>query len=408
MLLLFCAAATDARAEEPLTLSDCYRLALKQSEEIAVRQELITENEGRFQQALSGILPRLSFSSTDKRQDGSGGSAFTLRKVPERKFMMSQPLFSGFKEFAAMAGAKAERKQLVQQKARAEQLLLVDVADAFMLLLEQREDLKTLDTIHAALLDRIEELKSREQLGRSRPSEVVSAQAQMYRIEAERELVLSHETTARQLLEFLTGREPIGPISERDSAPASIGFESAYLEKAASRADVQAALEIVEIAKQEVHVAQSKFWPTVGLDGNYFVERAGASKDVSWDASLKVEVPIFQGGEAMGGVKEASSKARQARLRFAEVRRQAVQSIRDAYAKVEAALARNAALAKALAATEQSYQFYVDEYRLSLVSNLDVLKSLQELQDARRDFIHADYEFRRLYWQLKVAAGETL
>jgi outer membrane protein TolC len=71
-----------------LTLEDCYKLALQQSEQVALRQELIAQAESRFTQALSGILPRVSFSSSDKRQDGSGGSAFTLfganRQEPAR------------------------------------------------------------------------------------------------------------------------------------------------------------------------------------------------------------------------------------------------------------------------------------------------------------------------------------
>ena len=109
LLLLFTTGvATPVRAEDatPLTLSDCYALALKRSEEIAIRGELIRETEGRFLQALSTALPRASFELSEKRQDGSGGSAFTLKEVPERRFVFSQPLFSGFKEFAAVRGSR--------------------------------------------------------------------------------------------------------------------------------------------------------------------------------------------------------------------------------------------------------------------------------------------------------------
>jgi len=42
---------------------------------------------------------------------GSDNSNFTLRERPEAKFTLRQPLFSGFKEFAAMAGSKAEREK---------------------------------------------------------------------------------------------------------------------------------------------------------------------------------------------------------------------------------------------------------------------------------------------------------
>ena len=85
----------------------------------------------------------------------------------------------------------------------------------------------------------------------------------------------------------------------------------------------------------------------------------------------------------------------------------AAQEIRDAYADCEGALARVRALAKALEAIEESYQLQAEEYRRSLVSNLEVLSALKDLQDARRDLIHARFEALRLWWRLRAAAGET-
>ncbi len=408
MGLAMIVSAALAAEEKPLTLADCYALALKQSETIAIRQELIAEAEHRFTRALSDILPRASFSSSDKRQDGTDGSAFTLKEVPERKFVFSQPLFSGFKEFAAMRGTKAERRQRTHEKHRAEQLLLADVSDAFYLVLEKRQEIQVLGVSRQALLERIEELQGREQLGRSRLSEVVSAQALAYRVEAELEQVRSEEAVAGQLLEFLTGKEKIGGLADSDPFPPSVEGEEHYLAQAVSRWDVQAAQEETAVAEEEVKVQKADYWPTVDLEGNYFVERVGASEEVDWDAALKVDVPIYQGGQVRGAVRQAQSQAAQARLRFSETRRRAIQEIRDSYARFRAALGRTEALTRALDATQESYLFQVQEYRLNLVGNLDVLEELQVLQEARRDLIRAQFEAKRLYWSLKVASGETL
>lgn len=388
-------------------MEECHRLALKQSEQIALRQELITETEGRFTQALSGILPRVAFSSSDKRQDGTGSSAFTLKEVPERKFVMSQPLFSGFKEFAAMAATQAQKQARIQEKARAQQLLFIDVADAFTLLTQQQQELEALAATRTALMERIEELKARERLGRSRPSEVASAETQRYRLEAEIEQVRSQEVTARQLLEFLTGLERIPPLKETD-APLPIPDPiEVCLMKGAARPDLKAAEEASAQAQQEVRVAKADFWPTVGLEGNYFVERVGASKEVDWDAALKVEIPLYQGGQAAGAVKEASSKARQAKLRFSEIRRRAAQEIRETYTRYQSSLARVAALEKAHQAAEENHRLQAEEYSRNLVSNLEVLQALEALQEERRDLIQAEQESRRLYWRLQVAVGEV-
>ncbi len=397
-----------AEPEPALTLADCYALALKQSEVVAIHQELINEAEARLIQARSGILPRASFESTDKRQDGSGASAFTLRHVPERRFAFSQPLFSGFREFAAMAEMKAERRQRIFEKTRAEQLLLIDVAEAFYLLLEQREDLGTLEMIRGTLQERIDELHGREQLGRSRPSEVVSAEAQLLRIEAEEERVRNQETIARQTLEFLTGRDQIRVL--KDTAPSSpaIHDESSYLVSAPTRPDVQAAQEAARAAQSQISVARADLWPSAHAEGNYYVERAGVAKDIAWDASLVVSIPIFEGGQVHGAVRQANAQEREAELQTAQTRRQAVREIRDAYATLYAINAQREALIKALNAADENYRLQVEDYRRNLVNNLDVLQGLQNLEDARRDFIHAQYETKRSYWRLRAATGQVL
>ena len=393
---------------DALTLADCYRLALKRSETIAIQQELIRETEGRFIQSISTALPRVSFVLSEKRQDGSGSSAFTLRSVPERKFTLSQPLFAGFKEFAAMAGSRAERQERIFQKARAEQLLVVDVADAFYLVLEEQEDLSALETTQTALLQRVEELKQREQLGRSRRSEVVSAEAQLRRTEAEIERIRGETATAGQLLEFLTGRSPVGALDETDAVLPELEPEAHYTMQAGARPDVRAAEEAWRVTRREVNIAQAKFLPTVDLDANYYTKRAGVAADVNWDATVTVDVPLFQGGQAAGALREATSKSRQAKLTFERTQREAVLDIQDLYARLQAAVARSTALKAALDATEESYRLQVEDDRLNLVNNLDVLLSLQLLQDAQREFVHARAETKRLSWQLRAATGHTL
>ena len=392
----------------PVTLSECYQLALKRSEEIAIRQELLKETEGRFTQALSAALPRVSFDSSDKRQDGSGSSSFTLRYIPERKFTFSQPLFSGFKEFAAMAGSRAERRQRLQEEVRAEQLLFVDVSDAFYLLLEQQEDRSALDASRLALVARLDELRGRQRLGRSRSTEVVTAEAQLRRVEAELAQNLSRQRVSQHLLEFLTGLDRVGPLSGADPSFSILEPEETYLAKSASRPDLRASEAAWHVAEQAVRVAKGDLFPKASVDGNYYVDRVGAAEDVKWDVALMVHVPLFQGGQAVGAVKEAASKARQAHLRYLEARRNVALDIRDAYTRVDSALAVSAAFHNALNASEESYRLETDDYRLNLVGNLEVLQTLQALQDARRDHIHARHDATRLFWRLRVAVGETL
>ena len=405
--LALCLGTVPATAEPaPLTLADCYRLALAQSETLAIHQELIAEAEARFALAFSTLLPRVSFVSSDKRQDGTGSSAFTLRHVPERKFTLSQPLFSGFREFAALRGSQAEQAQRRLEKSRAAQRLLMDVADAFYLALELRDDLAALGMIQEALAARLDDLTAREQIGRSRPSEVVSAQAALRRVEAEAYEVRSQQVVARHLMEFLTGIEPLGPLADAEPVLPVVQAESAYLAKAIGQPGVQAVEQAARVAQEGVAVAGADRWPAVSLDGNYYVERAGTAKDMDWDATLEVDVPIFQGGEVTGAIQAAESQARQADWEVSAARRAAVRDVRDRHAQVTAAIAQADALTRALEATAESYRLQVEDYDRSLVNHLEVLQTLQALQDVRRDAVHAAYEAKRSVWRLRASVGE--
>jgi outer membrane protein len=404
ILIAFLIAASPAFCSQdearPLTLAECYRLALRQSELIAIDAEKIREAQAHFTQAFGTILPHVSFSHTETWQD----SASAGNRYYEQKFVFTQTLFSGFKEFAAVSASNYEKKQRRSEKQRAEQLLFVDVADAFYLLLEEREDLTTIETSKKAFIERIEELKTRQELGKSRPSEVVSTQTTLYVLEDQLQSVKNQEIIARELLEFLIGR-PVEEITEVGMEYA-MKTEPEYLTNAPSRLDVRAADYAWQTAKKNAVIARSGYLPTVTAEGDYFTHRYSSPQDSDWLAQLKVNVPIFDGTTTYGQVQEANSVVKESELLFKRAQRSAGQDIHNAFANARYAFLRTAVLEQALKSAELNYTLQTKDYKLNVVNNLDVLTALQGLQDVRRSYNHMYYESRRFYWQLQAAAGE--
>ncbi|MDO8489253.1 MAG: TolC family protein [Candidatus Omnitrophota bacterium] len=386
---------------EFLTLTDCYRLALKQSELIAIDAEQIEIAKAHFLEAFGTIMPQVSFSYKNTRNQSSSSS---LNNTHEEKFTFTQDLFSGFKEFAAMKGSNFEKTQAQNELWRAKQLLFVDVSDAFYLLLEIQKDLDALKTIEFALRDRIKELKSRESIGKSRTSEVVTTEYQLYNLEAEIQLERNQELLVRQLLEFLIGRS-FDKVTE-SKFDFNVEKESQYLADASLRADVQAAYYAWKADQEKITIAKSGFLPQISLQGDYFTHRSSAPTDSKWDALFTVNVPIFEGTTTFGQVKEADSVARQTGLLYSRIGRIAIENIHDAYINMQISIARKKTLGKALKSAELSYHLQTQDYKLNVVNNLDVLTAIQNLQDVRRSYIHTSYESKRFYWQLLAAAGQ--
>jgi outer membrane protein len=392
----FCA----TQENPPLSLTDCYTLALRQSESIAIDAQRIREAEARFLQAFGIIVPNISFSHAEVRQDSvsSGDRSY------EQKFVFTQQLFSGFKEFAAISASGYEKKQRKSEKLRAEQLLFVDVADAFYLLREEREELAVLEATKKALLERVTELKNRAELGKSRQSEVVSTQTGLFTLEDQLKATESAEIIARELLEFLIGR-PAGEIVE-PAAEYTLKDEAVYLAKVSSRPDVQAQEYAWQAAKKNVAIAKSGFWPTISAEGDYFTHRSSAPLDSKWQVLAAVNIPIFEGTTVFGQVKQANAIARENELLSQLAGRSAAQDIRNAYVNASYAFSRAGVLEQALKSAELNYKLQQDDYKLNVVNNLDVLTALKSLQDVRGTYTHMLYEGRRFYWQLAVAAGE--
>lgn len=403
---------TNETVATSLTLSDCYALALKQSETIAIDANFIKEAEARFLQALSIMMPYLSYQSVHTQEavpDDKGSTFGSLKptKSTQNQFQVNQVLFSGFKAFAAMGASTFEKKQLSEEKLRAEQLLLVDVANAFYLVIEEREDLKALIRTKTALNNRVKELKARENLGRSRASEVVNAKAQLYTVEADIKVVKSQEIVARQLLEFLIGA-PVNKVADSYEIPPYLMPEEYYVSKFVNRPDLKALGYASKFSKKQLDVVNSDFLPTVSWQGNFYTQRTGFDKGTDWDVMLNVEVPIFNGTETIGKSREYRLKWQDSELRYMRLKRFAAYDIKDSYVKFTTALAVHENLRKAYYTAKVNYYLQRKDYERSLVNNLDVLASIQTLQDAQRNYIHAIYEAKRLYWQLRVSVGESI
>ena len=389
---------------EALTLKECYGLALQRSETIALQKQYIKETEGLMLQSLSTALPKVAFAYSEKWQDQEGSRSIG-GYTPEAKFTFTQPLFTGFKEFAAIGASKHLGKQRAQELKRAEELLFTDVSDAFYLYLYYQQDLQVLEDTQKILFERVGELKKRQIIGRSRLSEVSSSEAKLRRNEALVEVVRVQKEVAGQLLEFLIGRA-FDRLVEEDIPQEDISLQALYL-KGDDRADVVAARESFAVYRKNITAARSAFFPAVTLSGNSYTKRADAYEGNGWDATLAVNVPLFNGLADVGQVAQARAQANEADLRFSQIKRQALLQIRNAYTRWVSAGRKLKAFDLAAQASEKNYQFQAEDFQKSLVSNLDVLQALEDLQSARRDLAAAKADTARSFWVLKVSTGDV-
>jgi outer membrane protein len=186
------------------------------------------------------------------------------------------------------------------------------------------------------------------------------------------------------LLSFLTGQDMSRTVlQDKMQRISALQPQESVLALAASRTDVVSLREAVDAQQALVKVAQAAWSPTAVLAGDYYDYRASAYRPIRWDATLSVNLPLFQGGSSLAALRQAKSEVSQAWYNFDFGLRQARSQIQSAYATLQASVAQGLAAEKSYAKADESYRLDQKEYRLGLVTNLDVLTALNAVLSAK-------------------------
>ena len=179
---------------------------------------------------------------------------------------------------------------------------------------------------------------------------------------------------------------------------------SAYLAGIPNRPDVHAAQQRLIAASEGIAIARGEHYPSLDLNANYYLQRPGYLRDSKWDVQLQLTIPLYAGGSVQSKVREAGAQRNQAELTQSQVLRLADQEIRSLYQSVSSNLSQLQALAKATQAAKKNYAAQLRDYRLGLVTNLDVLQSLTAYQQNQRSLDHTRLTTKSNYLQLLAAS----
>jgi outer membrane protein len=396
-----------ARAERPIGLAEAYKLALARSEEIAISGASYEETLAKADEIYSHVMPHLAVMGTETFQDvPKGQSGLFLQHQREQGWVtLHQPLFSGLREFLAFRASKDLGEAAGFRLERAKQLLYQDTARAYLDLLSAQEEIRIRESQVSITNDRVKDLKEFRKVGRARPSELLAAEAQVAQQAASLETARATEQVAQFKLGFLTGLdERLAP--EPVPAPQDPPALDAVLAKARTRADVKARRAESEAAVRSVKVASRQRWPVISLDANYYFHRPPSfTSDVRWDATLTGSLPLYGGGEIGAQTRQQEARKKAADAALAEAVRVAELDARSARQQLQSASSVTAALDNAAKLAEDNAKAQAEDYKLGQVTNLDVLGSLNTLQQTRLQQNAARLD---AYWsrvRLEVAAG---
>ena len=213
----------------------------------------------------------------------------------------------------------------------------------------------------------------------------------------------SDERVAQEVLRFLTGEDV--DYAPQSLPPPALEPMEPLMAQARARDDVQASERALDAARLNTSIARRQRWGSVGLSADYYLKRLGFSSNTHYDAVFGLTVPIWDGGVISAQTRQAKAQERSSEQGVSATRRAAERDVRSAYMNLQWSLSAVEALQKADDLASQNVKAQEQDYKLSLVTNLDVLDSLNTLQSTSLQLNSIKHQAAFARAQLDVAAG---
>lgn len=407
--LLFWTVLASSSNLTPIGIDAAFDAAIHRSETIEIQSELTVQGHEKVRQAWGSILPNVSFiGAYQRQQDTTSSSSTSSVTKPDQttlRIALAQRLFNGMREYAALNVARHGEAASESDRKRALMLLYNDVVDSVSSVNSLEADLLNLNELIRLTAERKSELSERRRIGRSRESEVVSVDAQLKLLNSQKASLEGQLRVTRETFAFLTGLSADSSLLDSSAQNLELLPLKSYIDSIESRADLEAASRRVELAESSVNVSKGGHLPTLDLGADYYLKRPGFLENVKWDVQLTLSVPLFSGGVTWFQTNEAVSRLKQSELELQRMRRNSELEVKQAYLNVSSLDEQIRAHKEALSSTEKNYKIQNSEYRLGLVTNLDVLQALNTFHETKRDMDRLLHQRAQGLLKLRNLAG---
>ncbi|HEY8966824.1 MAG TPA: TolC family protein, partial [Candidatus Methylacidiphilales bacterium] len=398
-----------------LTLADCFRLAAVRSDTLKISAQDVLVAKTQWSQAAAALFPTVNLVNSESFQNqvrGGTASRLSLSGAAGRDYtsqtgvQASYTLFNGLQNYNAV-GAAAQTIESKRQSLRyAYQTLYQDVASAYYQTLIDAGQAVILGDLVRDFEARVAELDRRVKLGRSRPADLLLAQADLAsgRVNLEQEKALT--AADLELLAFYVGI-PSGKLFLKDDTalPSASNLE-AYLRNLNFRPDLLAQLAAIRAAERSLSEAKGQLWPT--LTANFDWTPLNDPKSTQqWTATFQASLPVFDGGLIVARINEQRELLRQSRFTWESLQRTGDQQVRSAFAAFNGSVAQFLQNRQYAELSALNFNAQLDDYRHGVSANLDVLTALQSYHTARQQLHVADMNARLNFIKLHVAAGNA-
>jgi outer membrane protein len=296
------------------------------------------------------------------------------------------PVYTGGRLDALERAARADAAASAADVEAARNDLRLEVTRAYWSLVTAIESLRVVDESVKQVQAHLQDVRNRFGQGLVPPNDVSSVEA----LEARERMLRIQAATTRDVNEAAlarlvgaspgTGIEPTSPLEAPAGPAASADVEALVRTALAERSERAALVQRVAAAQARSAAAAAGSRPTIAVGGG--VDYANPNPRIfprqdawltSWDASVNVAWPVFDGGRTRAGVAEATAAARVADERLADFDQTVSLEVRQRAAEVRSSRAAIEAGDAAVRAAADAARVVGDRYAAGVATNTDVL-----------------------------------
>ena len=419
-------------AQDPLSLRDAVRTALRQNRAVAASGAGMQASAARVKEARAGFLPKVNYSETFVRSDNPvfvfsslltqhqfGAGNFNLGPLNrpdsinnfQSVLAVDQAIYDAGQTRNALKSADLSRQLSAEEQRGTGMQVIAGVVRAYYGAVLAAESLKTAEQALRSAEADLRRAESVRATGMSTDVDVLSIRVHLAAVTEQRIQRAADLDVARAALNDALGL----PLDTQHTLSSSLTpldlpeFQLASLEQDASgaRPEARSSHLAASLARTQADAARSALLPQVGFhaafeaDRQQFFNKGGAN----WLASVGLKWNLFNGNGDRARIEEASHWMDRAHAEEQRVDSAVRLEVRRAWADLRAAVERIEVAKAAVAEAEESLRITQNRYEAGMSNVTDLLRNETAVLASRTRYLAAVHDQRLAAANLELAAG---
>lgn len=422
-ILLFSFGIGNAQEEIPLSLDQAVNIALSSSNEakiaetsvkIATHETQVAKNNQYPDFDISGQYKYLTNATVDLQlstvnnnaegEEAQPAAAPDVSQLLLGQANISLPVFSGFKIKNAVEASKNLLQAATSNAENDKAEIALQTIKNYINLYKARKSVNLLGENLKSAQQRVKDFEALEENGLLARNDFLKSQLQ----EANVELLLEEAKKNERILNFALVRTLQLPEETKIvTTDVTFGLVPELSSEAISRSDLEAIRFQEKAAENQIKIAKSKFYPSVGLVGGYMALDLKNALTVTNAMNIGVGISynIADIFKAKSDVKVAESKAEKIQHTLNMLSDKVQVQVKQAEQDYQLALRKFEVYTQSAVQATENFRIVNDKYENGLSDTNDLLEAdVQQLQ-AKINLAYSRADITQKYYELLFAEG---